>query len=106
VQTASADYSPRGPANLRIWREFDGPLSSSWRSTRTFRGSERTIWMDRRPHPPVAAHTWQGFSTGKWDGDMLTVTTTHLKMGWIRRNGIPRSDKAVLTEHFVATTAC
>ena len=58
--------------------------------------------MDGRPHPPeYAAHTWQGFSTGKWDGDMLTVTTTHLKMGWIRRNGIPRSDKAMLTEHFV-----
>jgi hypothetical protein len=58
--------------------------------------------MDNRPHPPeYAAHTWQGFSTGTFDGDMLTVTTTHLKMGWIRRNGIPRSDKAVLTEHFV-----
>ncbi|PYS52348.1 MAG: hypothetical protein DMG13_16355 [Acidobacteria bacterium] len=32
---------------------------------------------------------------------MLTVTTTHLKTGWIRRNGIPRSDKATLTEHFI-----
>jgi hypothetical protein len=30
---------------------------------------------------------------GKWDGDILTVTTTHLKVGWIRRNGIPRSDR-------------
>ena len=99
-----ADYSPRGPANLRIWREIDHDTQQlvaihthiSWQQP------ERTIWMDGRPHPPeYAAHTWQGFSTGKWDGDMLTVTTTHLKMGWIRRNGIPRSDKAVLTEHFV-----
>ena len=32
---------------------------------------------------------------------MLTVTTTHLKMGWIRRNGVPRSDSATLVEHFV-----
>jgi len=41
--------------------------------------------MDGRPHPPeYAAHTWQGFSTGKWDGDVLTVTTTHLKIGWIQ----------------------
>ena len=31
---------------------------------------------------------------------MLTVTTTHLKAGWIRRNGIPRSDRGTLTEHF------
>jgi cyclase len=36
-----------------------------------------------------------------WDGDMLTITTTHLKMGWIRRNGIPRSDQAVVTEHLI-----
>jgi hypothetical protein len=42
-----------------------------------------------------------GFSTGKWDGDILTVTTTHLKEGWIRRNGVPRSDRAVVTEHFI-----
>ncbi len=32
---------------------------------------------------------------------MLTVTTTHIKQGWIRRNGLPMSDKATLTEHFV-----
>ena len=42
--------------------------------------SERTIWMDGRPHPPdFAPHTWQGFSTGVWEGNMLTITTTHLK---------------------------
>ena len=99
-----ADYSPRGPANLRIWREIDHDTQSliAVRTHISWQQPERTIWMDGRPHPPeYAAHTWQGFSTGKWDGDMLTVTTTHLKMGWIRRNGIPRSDKAVLTEHFV-----
>ncbi len=56
--------------------------------------------MDGRPHPPAdAPHTWQGFSTGKWDGDVLTITTTHLKEGWIRRNGIPRSENATITEH-------
>ena len=32
---------------------------------------------------------------------MLVVTTTHLKEGWIRRNGIPRSDSATLTEYFM-----
>ncbi|HEX4596043.1 MAG TPA: MBL fold metallo-hydrolase, partial [Bryobacteraceae bacterium] len=62
----------------------------------------RTIWMDGRPHPPAyAAHTWMGFSTGKWDGNILTVTTTHIKQGWIRRNGLPESDQATLTEHFI-----
>jgi len=32
---------------------------------------------------------------------VLTVTTTHLKIGWIRRNGIPRSDRATLVEHWI-----
>ena len=42
----------------------------------------RTIWMDGRPHPgPNAPHTWMGFSTGRYDGDMLIVETTHLKQG-------------------------
>lgn len=64
--------------------------------------SSRTIWMDGRPHPPAhASHTWQGFSTGVWNGNMLTVTTTHLKAGWIRRNGVPASDKATVTEYIV-----
>jgi hypothetical protein len=62
---------------------------------------ERTIYMDGRPHPPEwAAHTWQGFSTGEWVGDMLKVTTTHLKEGYFRRNGLARSEKATITEYF------
>lgn len=65
-------------------------------------GTFRTIWMDGRPHPPeYALHSWQGFSTGTWQGHMLTVETTHVKMGWIQRNGVATSDRATLTEHFV-----
>jgi len=97
-----SDYSPRGPANLRIWKEIDTASQQlvAYHTHISWQAPERTIWMDGRPHPPdYAAHTWQGFSTGVWDGDMLTITTTHLKMGWIRRNGVPRSDLAVVTEH-------
>ncbi len=61
----------------------------------------REIWMDGRPHPPeTAPHTWQGFSTGRWEGDVLVVRTTHLKSGHITRNGIVFSDKAVMEERF------
>ena len=42
-----------------------------------------------------------GFSTGRYDGDMLVVETTHLKQGWVRRNGMPMSDRAKMTEYFV-----
>jgi hypothetical protein len=98
-----ADYSTRGPANLRIWKEVDAATQETiaWHTHISWQAPERTIYMDGRPHPPdYAAHTWQGFSTGKWENNMLTVTTTHLKAGWIRRNGIPRSDQGTLTEHF------
>jgi len=99
-----ADYGPRGPANLRITKEVDKESQQviAFHTHISWQAPERTIWMDGREHPPdYAAHTWQGFSTGKWEGDMLTVTTTHLKAGWIRRNGIPRSDRATLTEHWI-----
>jgi len=99
-----ADYSPRGPANLRMWKDVDTASQQvvAYRTHISWMAPERTIYMDGRPHPPeYAAHTWQGFSTGKWEDGMLTVTTTHLKAGWIRRNGVARSDSATLTEHFI-----
>ena len=98
-----SDYAPSF-ADIRIWEEFDRDTQSlvalhmhhfAW-------ATERTIWMDGRPHPPdYALHTAMGFSTGKWEGDILTVTTDHLKEGWVRRNGLARSDRAVVTEHFI-----
>ncbi len=97
-----SDYAWRGPANLRIWKEVDLETQKliAYHTHISWQAPERTIWMDGRPHPPAdAPHTWQGFSTGKWDGDVLTITTTHLKEGWIRRNGIPRSENATITEH-------
>jgi hypothetical protein len=98
-----SDYSPRGPANLQIWKEVD-PVSrelTAWRTHIMWQAPERWIYMDGRPHPDeFAAHTWQGFSTGEWVGQVLKVRTTHLKKGWIRRNGVPRSDLAELTEYF------
>ncbi|HYR91416.1 MAG TPA: hypothetical protein VE422_45595 [Terriglobia bacterium] len=98
-----SDYVPSFAA-IRIWEERDKD-SQQLIAIHTHHfawGTERTIWMDGRPHPPeYALHTAMGFSTGKWDGDILTVNTTHLKEGWIRRNGVPRSDRATVTEHFI-----
>ena len=99
----SADYIWRGPSNLRIAKEVD-PVSREITAFHAewLRSVDRTIYLDGRPPPPEdALHTWAGFSTGKWDGDMLTVTVTHLKEGYLRRNGLPRSDKATLTEHWI-----
>jgi glyoxylase-like metal-dependent hydrolase (beta-lactamase superfamily II) len=99
----SADYIWRGPSNLRIAKEVD-PVSREITAFHAewLRSVDRAIYLDGRPHPPAdALHTWAGFSTAKWDGDMLTVTVTHLKEGYLRRNGLPRSDKATLTEHWI-----
>jgi hypothetical protein len=103
-QVHTAAYIHRGPLAMRIWEEKD-PQTQALIAIRIYISTyeqNRTIWMDGRPHPPeYEKHTWQGFSTGRWDGDILTVTTTHIKQGWHRRNGLPSSDRITLTEHFV-----
>ncbi len=97
-------YIFHGPLQVRIWEEKDSrtqQLTAIKIYISTYE-QERTIWMDDRAHPPEwAPHTWQGFSTGKWDGDILTVYTTHIKQEWIRRNGIPNSEKSTMIEHFI-----
>jgi hypothetical protein len=91
-------------ADIRMWHEFNTDTQEliavhlqhfAWQTQRTF-------WMDGRAHPPpYAEHTSMGFSTAEWVGHTLKVTTTHLKEGWLRRNGVARSDAATVTEHFV-----
>ncbi len=97
-------YIYRGPLNVRIWEERD-PVTQDLIAIKQYIDNyeqSRTIWMDGREHPgDAAAHTWMGFSTGKWDGGVLTVYTTHLKRGWIRRNGLRQSDQATVVEHFI-----
>ena len=99
----SADYGMRGLGNLRVTREID-PLTQRVIAFHTFMpawGSERTIWIDGRAHPPEEAeHTFQGFSTGVWEGNMLVVTTSHLKANYFRRNGVPSSDIRRFTEYW------
>jgi hypothetical protein len=103
-QVHTAAYIYRGPLQLRIWEERDPQtqnLVAIHQYTSTYE-QNRTIWMDGRPHPPEwAVHTWMGFSTGQWDGNVLTVHTTHIKQGWHRRNGLPSSDKIDLIDHFI-----
>jgi hypothetical protein len=103
-QVHTSAYIYGSPHRLRIWEERD-PQTQDLVALHNYISTYeqyRTIWMDGRPHPPdYAAHTWMGFSTGKWDGNTLTVYTTHIKQGWFRRNGVPSSDMTTLTEHFI-----
>jgi hypothetical protein len=101
----SPQYFMRGPGpNIRIRKATD-PVTQeliAYTIEGMFGRNDRVIWMDGRPHPSEhAEHTWDGFSTGKVEGNRLTITTTHMKYGIIQRNGVPASPEAVMTEHFV-----
>jgi hypothetical protein len=100
----SADYGLRGLGNMRVDKEIE-PEHQKLIAFKTYMpawGSVRTILLDGRSHPPdYAEHTFQGFSTGVWEGNELTITTTHLKANYHRRNEVPSSDKRTLVEHWV-----
>ena len=96
-------YILSGPTRLRVdaQRDLNTQRVVAFQQYIGLWGQQRTIWMDGRAHPPeVAPHTWMGFSTGVWEGNALVVRTTHIKQGWIRRNGVPQSDRVRTTERF------
>jgi cyclase len=97
-----AAYQTWGPNTLIVNKEYDRVrrVVEAIRLDGTY-GLDRIVWMDGRAHaPPEALHTFQGFSTGHWEGDSLVVDTTHMKPGWLRRNGTPTSERAHMLEYF------
>jgi cyclase len=95
-----ATYALRGPATLRFTKVIDRvtgelqayDLDGSY-------GRPRTIWMDGREHPSdLAPHTWAGFSTGHWERNAFVIETSHIKTGWLLRNGAPTSDLATMRD--------
>jgi hypothetical protein len=93
-----------------------GRLHVTWADATTLQidtdaGSQtRLLRFDPAAAPP-SAPTWQGHSLASWQlgpggrgvqnrGGGLKVTTTHLRAGYVRKNGAPYSDKAVVTEYF------
>jgi len=63
--------------------------------------SYRQIFIDGRPLPAVDMPTYNGFSSGRWEGDTLVVESAGFKDGmWLDRNGSPLTDAAKITERF------
>jgi hypothetical protein len=65
----------------------------------------RHIFMDGRKAPPPedqdVAPWWYGYTVGKWEGDTLVATTTHIRDGmWLDVNGTPLTDQATVVERF------
>ena len=59
-------------------------------------------------NPPAGPATWQGNSKASWEimggrggarGGSLKVVTTGMRAGYLRKNGVPVSEKATVTEY-------
>jgi len=96
-------YIAISPFSLRIWNETEprNGTTIAWKIGASEGRDTMTIWMDGRPHPSAfAPHDNSGFTTGVWKNDVLTTYTTHMKAGFLRRNGVPTSDQATMTMQF------
>src|SRR5579871_363247 len=63
--------------------------------------SYRQIFTDGRPLPVDPNPSWNGYSSGKWQGDTLVVQTTGFRDGlWMDTGGSPLTDAARVTERF------
>jgi hypothetical protein len=99
----------RLPARLHITWQDDNALRvdvDAGTQTRLFRFTPGAA--------PAGKPTWQGDSTAQWEragrggpvtGGSLTVTTRNLRAGYLRKNGVPYSANASLTEHFDVSPA-
>jgi hypothetical protein len=63
--------------------------------------SYRQIFTDGRPLLKDPEPSWNGYSTGRWEGDTLVVRTNGFRDGiWLDRIGSPMTDAAKMTERF------
>jgi hypothetical protein len=59
----------------------------------------RLIYMDGRPMPVDPQPSWNGYSTGRWDGDALVIRTIGLRDDlWLDMAGNPMTSAATLIE--------
>ena len=85
----------RVPARFHITWQDDNTLrvdSDSGKQTRLFHFNSAPLSPGER--------TWQGYSIAQWQGTSLKVATSNLRSGYLRKNGIPYSDDAAVTEYF------
>jgi hypothetical protein len=66
-----------------------------------FNASYRQIFTDGRPLPLDPNPSWNGYSSGHWEGDVLVVETNGFREGlWLDNAGDPLTDAARITERF------
>jgi hypothetical protein len=66
-----------------------------------FNASYRQIFTDGRSLPVDPNPSWNGYSSGHWEGDTLVVDTKGFRDGlWLDNAGNPLTDAAQITERF------
>ena len=106
----------RAPGRLHVtWESDDSLKLDAEAGTQT-----RMFAFGAAPAAPAStgAATWQGTSVAQWEvagargrgrggapqGGSLKVVTTHMRPGYLLKNGVPYGENAVLTEYFSRTT--
>jgi hypothetical protein len=78
----------------------------AWQDDNTLRVESDSGMQTRLFHfnsPPLSTgeRTLQGYSTAQWQTSAsLKVATTNLRAGYLRKNGVPYSENAAVTEYF------
>jgi hypothetical protein len=95
-----------------------GRVHITWQDDNTMRldadaGTQSRLFQFAPPAAPAGQATWQGQSVARWErpgggrgnpaaprAGSLTVTTTNMRAGYLRKNGVPYSENAKVTEYF------
>jgi len=98
-----------------------GRLHITWEDDNTLRidteaGTQARLFHFGPSQPPGGEPTWQGHSVAAWEyaggragrgaearGGSLKVVTARMRPGYLRKNGVPHSGNAVVTEYFNRT---
>jgi hypothetical protein len=91
-----------------------GRIRVAWLDDNTLRletdaGTQTRLFRFTQP-PALEKPSWQGSSAARWEraggrggvpaSGSLTVVTTNMRSGYLRKNGVPYSENATVTEHF------
>jgi hypothetical protein len=101
----------RVPTRVHITWADDNTLK-----VETDAGTQTRQFHFGQTQPPAGEAGWQGFSVANWEfagagrgrggpprGGSLKVVTTHMRPGYLRKNGVPYSGNIVLTEYYTRT---
>jgi hypothetical protein len=94
----SAQYLVNGPFGMRITTQRDPQTGRAvvLHLAPTLDRMQMDVWLDGRSAPAGALNTFGGFTTGVWHGETLMTTTTHIKDGFLTRNGVPNSSRETM----------